>query len=238
MILTAHDVRRRFGKRTVLAGVDLQVEAGTVHGLLGPNGAGKTTLFRILAGLLRPHGGRVEIGGVDVTGWPLWRRARAGLGYLPQGPSVFRHLSARGNVMVGLRHLPRRERPAAADALLSRFGLTALADARADRLSGGERRRIEIVRALAAGPRCLLVDEPFAGLDPLAADAMRAHLQALAGAGVAVVITDHRVSQAFKACARVDIIDGGDVLFSGTPTQARADARVRDRYLGSSPPAS
>lgn len=236
MILAARGLTRRFGTRTVVRDVSLTIEAGTVHGLLGPNGAGKTTLFRMLTGLLRPHAGRVELDGQDVTRWPLWRRARAGLGYLPQGPSVFRHLSVRRNVMVGLRHLPRAERMTQADALLDRFGLAALANARAARLSGGERRRVEIVRALAAAPRCLLVDEPFAGLDPIAAESIRAHLTALAADGVAVVITDHRVSQAFKACARVDIIDGGEVLFCGTPAQARADSRVCARYLGDTPP--
>jgi lipopolysaccharide export system ATP-binding protein len=231
-LLTAHGLTRRFGKRTVVNNVSLCIEAGQVHGLLGPNGAGKTTLFRMLTGLLRPHGGRVELAGVDVTRWPLWRRARAGLGYLPQGASVFRHLTVRQNVLAGLRHRPRGARYAEAEALLARFALSDLADARADRLSGGERRRVEIVRALAADPRVLLVDEPFAGLDPIAAQGVRAHLQTLAGAGVAVLITDHRVRQAFKACTRVDIIDAGAILFSGTPAQAACDPEVCRRYLG------
>jgi lipopolysaccharide export system ATP-binding protein len=237
-ILRAPDLRRRFGQRTVVAGVDLRVEAGMVHGLLGPNGAGKTTLFRMLAGLLRPHGGHVTLNGEDVTRWPLWRRARAGLGYLPQGPSIFRHVSVRQNILTGLRHLNRAERLATAEKLLAQFGLQERADARGDRLSGGERRRVEIVRALAANPRVLLVDEPFAGLDPIAADQVRVHLQRLAESGLAVLITDHRVSQAFKACHRVDIIDSGEVLFSGTPADAAQDALVCARYLGAQPPAA
>ena len=231
-LLTAHGLTRRFGKRTVVNNISLSIEPGQVHGLLGPNGAGKTTLFRMLTGLLRPHAGRVELAGVDVTRWPLWRRARAGLGYLPQGASVFRHLTVRQNVLAGLRHQPRAAQNGQADALLARFALSDLADARADRLSGGERRRVEIVRALAADPRVLLVDEPFAGLDPIAAQGVRAHLQTLAGAGVAVLITDHRVRQAFKACTRVDIIDAGEILFSGTPAQATRDPEVCRRYLG------
>lgn len=237
-VLEAHDLRRRYGRRTVVAGVHLRIEPGTVHGLLGSNGAGKTTVFRMLTGLLRPHAGRVELSGTDVTGWPLWRRARAGLGYLPQGPSIFRHVTVRQNVMAGLRHLSRHERPAQAEKLLTEFGLIERADARGDRLSGGERRRVEIVRALAANPRVLLVDEPFAGLDPIAADQVRTHLQALAEQGLAVLITDHRVSQAFKACHRVDIIDAGEVLFSGTPADAAQDALVCARYLGAPPPAA
>lgn len=237
-VLVAQDLRRRFGRRTVVAGVHLSIEPGRVHGLLGPNGAGKTTIFRMLTGLLRPHAGRVALDGVDVTGWPLWRRARAGLGYLPQGPSVFRHVSVRQNVAAGLRHLPRAQRAAEAEKLLACFGLAERAEARGDRLSGGERRRVEIVRALAANPRVLLVDEPFAGLDPIAADQVRGHLQGLAARGLAVLITDHRVNQAFKACHRVDIIDGGEVLFSGTPADAARDAQVCARYLGAPPPAA
>ncbi len=233
--LTGRGLARRFGRRPVLAGLDLHIRPGEVVGLLGPNGAGKTTTFRLLAGLLRPHGGQVWLDGVDVTRWPLWRRARGGLGYLPQQASIFRRLSVRANVEVGLarRGLSRGARRAEADALLAQWGLAALADARGDRLSGGERRRVEIVRALAAQPRILLVDEPFAGLDPLAVGAVTAQLRALAGAGVGVLLTDHQVRQALEACDRVYILAGGASLFVGAPADAVRDAAVQTHYLGS-----
>ncbi|MCB9548634.1 MAG: LPS export ABC transporter ATP-binding protein [Myxococcales bacterium] len=231
-VLVAAGLQRRFGRRAVVRDLHLAVAAGEIVALLGPNGAGKTTTFRMLAGLLRPHGGRVLLGGADVTTQPLWRRARAGLGYLPQEASVFRDLTVAANLDVALRDLPPAERAARRDDLLQRFGLAALAGARAHTLSGGERRRVEILRALAARPRVLLVDEPFAGLDPRAAEDIAAQLRRMAAEGVAVVITDHRVRQAFQACDRVDILADGVVLFSGTPAAAAADARVRALYLG------
>lgn len=230
--LQAVGLHRRFGRRVVVQDLHLAVGLGEIVGLLGPNGAGKTTSFRMLAGLLPPHGGRVLLGTADVTRRPLWRRAQAGLGYLPQEASLFRALTVAGNLDVALRHLPAGERAARRATLLATFELTHLADTRGDRLSGGERRRAEIVRAFAAQPRVLLVDEPFAGLDPLAALGVAAQLRQLAQAGVGILLTDHRVQQAFQLCDRVDIMAGGVLLFSGTPTAAAADAQVRTLYLG------
>ncbi len=232
--LTAIGLHRRFRRRTVVHDLSLRVAPGEVVGLIGPNGAGKTTTFRMLAGLLRPHRGTVALDGRDVTGWPLWRLARRGLGYLPQQPTVFRRLSVAANVEVGLR--PRRlgapERHRVRDALLTRFGLDALRDARGETLSGGERRRVEVVRALAAGPRILLVDEPFAGLDPRSAAGVADALRDLARAGVGVLLTDHDVRQTLEACDRVYILNAGTLLMEGAPDRIVADERARALYLG------
>ncbi|MCB9551250.1 MAG: LPS export ABC transporter ATP-binding protein [Myxococcales bacterium] len=225
-------MHRRFGRRVVVHDLSLRVAPGEVVGLLGPNGAGKTTTFRMLAGLLRPHRGEIRLDGRDITRRPLWRRARAGLGYLPQQSSIFRRLTVAENVDAGLRHLPRAARAARRDALLADFGLAALAGARGETLSGGERRRVELVRAFAAAPRVLLVDEPFAGLDPRAAAGIADHLARLADRGVGVLLTDHDVRQALEVCARVYILAHGEVLGAGPPAVIRDDPNVRARYLG------
>ena len=230
--LVALGLHRRFGRRVVVHDLSIRVAPGEVVGLLGPNGAGKTTTFRMLAGLLRAHRGHVHLDGRDVTRHPLWRRARAGLGYLPQGPSIFRRLTVAQNIDAALRHLPRAERAAHRDALLADFGLDPLAHARGETLSGGERRRVELVRAFAARPTVLLVDEPFAGLDPLAAEAVARHLRRLAAQGVGVLLTDHDVRQALEACTRVYILAHGEVLAAGPSEQVRSDPTVVARYLG------
>ncbi len=205
--LEARGLHRRFGARVAVEALDLRVEAGEVVGLLGANGAGKTTTFRMLAGLLRPHAGEVRIQGREVTRWPLWRRARAGLGYLPQEPTIFRRLSVRQNVEVALPRAPdRRQR---ATAMIEMAGLSELSEALGRSLSGGERRRVEILRALAAQPTLLLVDEPFAALDPRSAQAVSEHLRHLAGEGIAVLLTDHDVRQSFAACDRAYILHHG-----------------------------
>ncbi len=225
-------LHRRFGRRVVVHDLSLAVAPGEIVGLLGPNGAGKTTTFRMIAGLLRPHRGEVRLDGRDVSRRPLWRRARAGLGYLPQQGSIFRRLTVAENVAAGMGHRPRGERRAAVEALLERFGLGALAAARGETLSGGERRRVELVRALAAEPRVLLVDEPFAGLDPLAVAAVAEHLRYLAAGGLGVLLTDHDVRQALEVCARVYILADGQVLGAGSTADVRQDPVVRARYLG------
>jgi lipopolysaccharide export system ATP-binding protein len=220
--------------RRVVNGLSLRVGPGECVGLLGPNGAGKTTTFRMLTGLLQPAEGRVRLDGADLTAWPLWRRARAGLGYLPQGASIFRRLTVTENLALALeRHLPDRQaRLTEASALLAAHGLTHLAQARGDRLSGGERRRVEIVRALAARPRVLLVDEPFAGLDPPAVSGVVQTLRGLVAEGVGVLLTDHHARHALEACDRIYILADGLALFAGTPAAAVADAQVQARYLG------
>ena len=233
-MLSATGLHRRFRRRVVLHDLTLRVEPGEIVGLLGPNGAGKTTTFRILAGLLRPHSGSVTLGGEDITRWPLWRRARAGLGYLPQQPTVFRRLSVQQNVELGLsrRGLSIAETHQLAQNLLERFGLIELASARGGTLSGGERRRVEIIRALAAAPKILLVDEPFAGLDPVATTRISAHLRTLAQDGVGVLLTDHDARQALETCDRIYILSGGVLIRTGTSAEVAMDPSVRALYLG------
>jgi lipopolysaccharide export system ATP-binding protein len=227
--LEARGLRRRFGDRVVVDALDLELAAGEVVGLLGPNGAGKTTTFRMLAGLLKPHAGAVHLEGREVTRWPLWRRARAGLGYLPQEASIFRRLTVAENVAVALRAVGRTADPMA---LLASFGLADRAHARGETLSGGERRRVELLRALAARPKLLLCDEPFSGLDPRASAQMATHLRALARDGVGVLLTDHDVGQTLEVCDRLYIVAAGTVLLHGTPAEIAVDARARSQYLG------
>lgn len=237
--LRAQALGHRYGRRVVLQGLDLRVAPGEIVGLLGPNGAGKTTTFGLLTGLLRARTGAVHLGEHDITRWPLWRRARAGLGYLPQAPSIFRRLTVAENLDVALRRRPlsRADRAARRDGLLERHGLAHLAQARGDRLSGGERRRVEILRALAAEPSILLVDEPFAGLDPHAVVAVIGQLRRLAEGGVGVLLTDHRARQSLEACDRAYILADGKRLAAGTPESLSTNVDVRRRYLADDVPA-
>jgi lipopolysaccharide export system ATP-binding protein len=230
--LFAIGLHRRFGRRIVVHDLSLHVAPGEIVGLLGPNGAGKTTTFRMLAGLLRPQRGEIRLDGGDITRAPLWRRARAGLGYVPQQASIFRRLTVAENIDAGLRHLPRAARTERRATLLRDFDLAPLATARGETLSGGERRRVELVRAFARAPRVLLVDEPFAGLDPRAATGIAEHLCRLAERGVGVLLTDHDVRQALEVCTRVYILAHGEVLGAGPPAVIRDDPSVRTRYLG------
>jgi len=227
-------LHRRFGRRVVVHDLTLRVTPGEIVGLLGPNGAGKTTTFQMLAGLLRPHGGQVYLDGEEMTRLPLWRRARAGLGYLPQRSTIFRRLTVAQNVQVALESKTSKSPKEDAQTLLSRFGLKSLETQRGDQLSVGERRRVELVRALAAGPRVLLCDEPFAGLDPMAVDTISRQLRTLTENGVGILITDHDVRQALEVCDRVYILTDGTLLRAGTPTEISEDPRVRAAYLGTS----
>ena len=211
-------------------GVDLNVESGEVVGLLGPNGAGKSTTFRLLAGLERLDAGRVEIGGVDVSRWPLHRRTRAGLAYLPQNPSVIPGLTARDNIVMTLMGMGRS--PSLADPLLVDAGLGDLAHRAAATLSGGERRRLEIVRCLAVNPKVVLLDEPFAGVDPAHVRALQSAIRELAKRGLGVLLTDHAVLEAMRTIDRAYLIDQGVVQVSGVPGEVAADPRARERYLG------
>ena len=228
--LVASGLRRRYGARLVVDGLDLEVRPGEVVGLLGPNGAGKTTTVSMLAGVLKPDAGRVMLGGQDITAWPLWRRARAGLGYVPQEPSIFRRLSVRDNVRAALE---ANNRAVTAEVeLLARFGLTEVASTRGERLSGGERRRTELCRAWAAGPQMLLCDEPFAALDPRGASEVAQQLRSIAQQGAGVLLTDHNVRQTFLVCDRVYIVAAGVVLVVGVPSEIMRDAQARALYLG------
>jgi len=236
-------VVERGGKR-IVRGVSLACEAGTVTGLLGPSGAGKSTFFQVLVGEEPDHGGRVKLDGVDVTGEPLFRRARRGLGYMPQGPSVLWDLTVGENVdtFLAVARAGRAGPDLAgrARALVSRVDLEAQLDTRAGQLSGGERRRLELARVLAGEPRVIVCDEPFAGVDPAQAARLGDLLAALADAGVAVLLADHHVEEALRICTRAALLLDGALVTLGTPAEFREHATVRGRYLGtlSASPAS
>lgn len=224
------DLWIRHGATQAVAGVSVEVAPGEIVGVLGPNGAGKSSLFKLLAGLTVPDRGRVHLGGVDVTAWPLWKRARAGLGYLPQQPSLLGSLTVRENVAVAVDSVGG---PAGrVESLLGDEGLSALADRPARFLSGGERRRVEITRCLALSPKVLLLDEPFAGVDPAHVDALRQRIVRLAASGLAIVLTDHQVHEALPLCTRAVVLEAGSVLRAGLPEVVAADPLVQERYLG------
>jgi lipopolysaccharide export system ATP-binding protein len=227
--LSARGLRKAYARRVVVDDVSVEVPPGRVHGLLGPNGAGKTTVFRLLTGVERADAGEVRLDGARLDGLPLHRRARLGLGYLPQEDTLFRDLSVRDNVACALEIAGLRESP---DPLLERAGILALADRAVDGLSGGERRRLQIARLLAIRPRFLLLDEPFAGVDPIAVAGLQRLVRALAADGLGVLVTDHAVRETLAVCDRATVVDGGVVQVEGTPAEVAADERARARYLG------
>jgi len=227
-------LRKSYKRRPVLRDVNIELGRGEVVALLGPNGSGKTTCFYAIAGLINPEGGQVILDGRDVTSLPMYRRARLGLGYLPQEVSIFRGLSVEDNILAVLeivesdRH-KRRER---LEELLSEMSITHLRRAPALSLSGGERRRVEIARCLAADPKYLLLDEPFAGVDPIAVGEIRALVHDLKGRGIGVLITDHNVRETLEIVDRAYILHDGKVLMSGTADEVVRDENVRRVYLG------
>ncbi len=227
-------IAKAYDKRTVLADVSVSVGRGEVVGLLGPNGAGKTTCFYSVMGLVNPDSGRIMLDGDDITGLPMYRRAILGLGYLPQETSIFRGLTIEGNIATVLE-LSEPDKEARADKLerlLAEFGLTRLRASPAMALSGGERRRAEIARALAADPSIMLLDEPFAGIDPISIADIRDLVKDLKRRDIGVLITDHNVRETLDIVDRAYIIYDGRVLFSGLPAELVADANVRRLYLG------
>ncbi len=233
--LSAEALVKRFRGRTVVAGVSLRVDSGEIVGLLGPNGAGKTTCFYMIVGLIPAEDGRVAIDGHECTDLPMHARARMGLSYLAQEPSVFRKLSVRDNVEAILelrRELGRQQRRELADRLLADLGLSHLKGSLAMSLSGGERRRLEIARALAVEPRFVLLDEPFAGVDPISVLEIQKIVKALAGRGIGVLITDHNVRETLGICNRAYIINEGVVLAEGQPDHILEHPGVRSVYLG------
>ncbi len=233
-LLEADGLRKSYGGRTVVSGVSLRVEEGEVVGLLGPNGAGKTTTFSMVVGLVEPDAGRVRLDGEEVTGLPMYLRARRGMGYLPQEPSVFRKLTTLENLLAILETLPlsRAEREEKAHVLLDRFKLSLLSHAVADTLSGGERRRLEIARALTLSPRFILLDEPFAGIDPITVLDLQHVIRDLAGGGIGILITDHNVRDTLAITDRAYIINAGEIFRAGTPQALSEDGDVRRIYLG------
>ncbi|MEE9606804.1 MAG: LPS export ABC transporter ATP-binding protein [Myxococcota bacterium] len=225
---------KRYGEREVVRSVDLEVHPAQVVGLLGPNGAGKTTTFNMVAGGIRPSGGKVFLGETEITDLPMYRRARLGITYLPQEPSIFRKLSVADNVNAILETVEsnrtvRRER---LRELLAELGLAEKANRRGDTLSGGERRRVEITRALVLDPKYMLLDEPFSGIDPIAVIDIQKIINQLKSRGIGVIITDHNVRETLSICDRAYIIKDGDIVRHGSPEEIAADPKVREFYLG------
>ena len=234
--LRATGLTKRYGGRAVVDGVDLALDPGEIVALLGPNGAGKTTSFYMIVGFVRPDRGRIVLAGRDVTRWPMHRRARAGLGYLAQEPSAFRRMTVRDNLLAILefREPSPDAREARADALLDEFGLSELAGQRADTLSGGERRRLEIARSLTVDPSFILLDEPFTGVDPKSIREIQDLIRDLRERrGLGVLLTDHSVRETVAIADRVVLMFDGQVRFDGTPTAFAQDDEVRRSYLGS-----
>ena len=232
--LKTHELTKTYGGRTVVRSVSLEVASGEVVGLLGPNGAGKTTTFYMTVGLTAPDAGRVTLDGQDVTDDPMYVRARKGLGYLPQEPSIFRGLTVEQNVLAILETLDlsaadRRQR---ARALLTELGLNMVAQSPAYTLSGGERRRTEITRALVMSPKFILLDEPFAGIDPIAVTDIQNIIFHLKERGIGVLITDHNVRETLRITDRAYIVTDGSIFRSGTPAALASDDEVRRIYLG------
>lgn len=229
-------VEKKFRKRPVLKGVSLKVETGEVVGLLGPNGAGKTTTFYSMIGLIEPDAGRILLDGHDITRLPMYRRARLGIGYLPQEASIFRGMTVEENIWAVLEicEPDHRAREEMLENLLTEFSITHIRHSSALALSGGERRRAEIARALATQPNFILLDEPFAGIDPIAISDIRNLVAHLKDRGIGVLITDHNVRETLEIIDRAYIIHDGQVLMSGTPEEIVANKDVRRVYLGDS----
>src|SRR6187401_1543117 len=234
--LDVRSIAKAYDRRAVLHDVSLAVHRGEVVGLLGPNGAGKTTCFYSVMGLVKPDAGRIFLDGEDITDLPMYRRSILGLGYLPQETSIFRGLTVEQNILSVLEVVEpdRHVRAERLEKLLGEFGLTALRESPAMALSGGERRRCEIARALAADPSIMLLDEPFAGIDPISISDIRELVRELKERDIGVLITDHNVRETLDIVDRACIIYGGQVLFAGSPEDLVADENVRRLYLGES----
>ena len=234
--LSVVSIAKSYDKKAVLTDVSLSVDRGEVLGLLGPNGAGKTTCFYSIMGLVKPDSGRILLDGQDITGLPMYRRAILGLGYLPQETSIFRGLTVAQNIMAVLEvaEPDKKARAERLDQLLAEFHIERLRDSPAMALSGGERRRCEIARALAANPSIMLLDEPFAGIDPISIQDIRDLIKDLKNRDIGVLITDHNVRETLDIVDRACIIYGGQVLFAGSPQDLVADENVRRLYLGES----
>ena len=233
-VLQARGLSKSFRGRRVVDDVSFDVKPGEVVGLLGPNGAGKTTSFHCVVGLLVPDGGEVRLGGRDLSGLPLHSRARMGIGYLPQEPSIFRKLTVRQNLLLVLEGsgIPRKAQTERTDALLSEFDLLRVADSLGETLSGGERRRAEIARSLLTDPSFILFDEPFAGVDPIAVHDLQRLIARLRERGLGVLITDHAVRETLGICDRAVLLVEGKLLESGTPAEIAGSTRARAVYLG------
>lgn len=233
-ILQAQGLAKVYGGRRVVNGVDLNVERGEIVGLLGPNGAGKTTTFRMTCGMIAPAEGQVLLDGVDVTNWPMYKRAQYGMGYLAQESSVFVKLTVEQNIIAILEmlHVKRRERRKITDELLEQFGLTRLRKSVASHLSGGERRRLEIARCLASEPALILLDEPFTGIDPVTIHSIQDIIRELRDSGIAILLTDHRERETLTITDRAYVICAGQVLVSGDAETVLKNESAQEMYFG------
>ena len=234
--LSAQHLRKRYGQKEVVHEVSVSMQQGEIVGLLGPNGAGKTTSFYMITGIIKPTEGQVMLAGQEISTWPLYRRARVGLSYLPQESSIFRRLTVRQNLQIILEHtsLSRADQKKRADQLLDEFGLTRLENSYASYLSGGERRRLEIARCLICDPRFVLLDEPFAGIDPIAVGDIQELIRGLKDRGIGVLISDHNVRETLSICDRAYLMFQGNIILSGTTEEIISNERAREVYLGES----
>ena len=234
MILRSENLVKRYGKRTVVNNVSVQVRQGEIVGLLGPNGAGKTTSFYMTVGLIKPDDGHVYLDDLDITTLPMYKRAQAGIGYLPQEASVFRNLSVEDNVaaVLELTKLTKPQQKEKLEDLLAEFGLNRVRTSMGNVLSGGERRRTEIARALATDPKFILLDEPFAGIDPIAVEDIQRIVEKLKQRNIGVLITDHNVQETLSITDRAYLLFEGKILKAGTAEELAADEQVRKVYLG------
>lgn len=234
-VLRVENLEKAFGRRKVVQGVSFRVAAGEIVGLLGPNGAGKSTSFKMTCGLVQPDNGKVFLGPDDVTRWPMFLRARdGGMGYLAQEPSVFKKLSVEQNISAILEMLGHswRDRSKRTDELLELLNIKHIRTSKAATLSGGERRRLEIARCLVSNPKIIMLDEPYAGVDPVTVQSMRPIIHQLRAAGISVLITDHDAQEILKSVNRCYVIDEGKVFCEGDPDTVRKDPQVRKKYLG------
>ncbi len=234
--LQALDVYKQYGKKLVVKGISLDITRGEIVGLLGPNGAGKTTTFYMLVGIIPPTKGRIAFAGQDITRLSLPKRAELGMSYLPQESSIFKKLSVYDNLMLILEYTckDRKLRREKAESLMHELGISKLAHQKASFLSGGERRRLEIARSLIKDPRFILLDEPFAGIDPIAVDDIQKIVLKLKKKNIGVLISDHNVRETLKICDRASLVFDGQVILTGTPGEIARDARARQVYLGES----
>ncbi|MGL4364430.1 MAG: LPS export ABC transporter ATP-binding protein [Bacteroidales bacterium] len=234
MLLYGKDLIKKYGARTVVRGVSVEVQQGEIVGLLGPNGAGKTTTFYMIAGLVKPNAGKIFIDNIDITKLPVYKRAQLGVGYLAQEASVFRTLSVENNIkaILQMRKLNRNEQDSILEGLLDEFNLHKVRKNLGIQLSGGERRRTEIARALAANPKFVLLDEPFAGVDPIAVADIQGIVAKLKSKNIGIIITDHNVHETLTITDRAYLLYDGDILKHGTSEELASDPDVRKKYLG------
>ena len=234
MMLRVSDLKKRYGKKIVVDGVNLELKKGEIVGLLGPNGAGKTTTFHMITGMIQPNKGRISLGEEDITDFPMYKRARKGIGYLAQEPSIFSKLTVEDNLRLVLEmtSLPKTVQKEKLEKILEDLSITAIRKSKGYNLSGGERRRVEISRALVIDPDFILLDEPFAGIDPIAVEDIQGIIHSLKKRGIGVLITDHNVRDTLSVTDRAYLLYDGSILMSGTAASLADDPEARKLYLG------